>query len=100
MATLRVRVARLEEKQWQDSREQLWRYLKGRSKEDAEFFCVHGYLPDVPIPGCSVDTSAWRKWTWEDHKRTFAGRSVPELEFFCVHGYWPEQGNGGNHGNP
>ena len=100
MAILRVRIARLEEKQWQDSREQLRRYLKGRSEEDLEFFCEHGYLPDVPIPGRSVDTSAWPEWAWEDHKRTIAGRSEAELEFFCVHGFWPERAKGGSHGNP
>jgi hypothetical protein len=34
MATLRVRIARLEEKH----------FFEGRSEENVEFFCVHGYL--------------------------------------------------------
>jgi len=100
MATLKVRIARLEEKQWQDSRKQLCRYIEGRSEEDVEFFCVHGYLPEVPIPGRPVDTSAWQELSGENHKRAIAGRSEADLEFFCVHGFWPEQAKGGSHGNP
>jgi hypothetical protein len=100
MANFRVRIRRLEAKQWEDAWEQLCRYVNGRSEEDLEFFCVHGYLPDVPIPGRSVDTSLWQRRTWEDYKRTFAGRSVLELEFFCVHGTWPERGEGLSHGKP
>ena len=68
MATPRVRIARLEEKQWQDSRQQLLSYIEGRSEEDLEFFCVHGYLPEVPITGRSVDTSAWQEWSWKQSK--------------------------------
>jgi hypothetical protein len=93
-------MARLEEKQWQDSQKQLCRYLEGRSEEDVEFFCVHGYLPEMPIPGRPVDTSAWQESSVEDHKRAIADRNEAELEFFCVHGFWPERRKGGSHGNP
>lgn len=96
MATLKSRIEQLEERNWQEQLEAMDRYLKGRSLEDLEFFCVHGYLPDVPIPGLPVDTSEWPRQTWKEHKREFAGRSVEEREFFCVHGYWPEQARSHN----
>jgi len=51
MATLKRRIEQLEETQWQELLEAADRYLEGRSIEDREFFCVHGYLPEVPIPG-------------------------------------------------
>ena len=99
MATLRVRIARLEEKQWQDSRKQLCRYFEGRSEEDVEFFCVHGYLPEVPTLGPPVDSSVWQRPSSREYKRTFAGHGVKEREFFCVHGYWPERARSHNDDN-
>jgi hypothetical protein len=99
MATLRSRIEQLEERNWQEQLEAADRYLHGRSMEDLEFFCIHGYLPEVPIPGRPVDTSAWRRPTWKEHKRAFAGRSEEEREFFCVHGYWPERARSHNNGS-
>jgi hypothetical protein len=96
MATLKRRIEQLEEKQWQELLEAADRYLEGRSMEDREFFCVHGYLPDVPIPGRPVDVSSWRRPSWKEHKRTFEGRSVEEREFFCVYGCWPERSRSHN----
>ncbi len=88
MATLKRRIEQLEEKHWQRQLESANSLLEGRSMEDLEFFCVHGYLPEAPIPGSPVDTSAWHRPTWKEHKRAFAGRSIEEREFFCVNGYW------------
>jgi len=99
MATLRSRIEQLEERNWQELLERLDRYLEGRSLEDREFFCVHGYLPEVPIPGPPVDTSAWRRPKWKEHKRALAGRSEEEYEFFCVHGYWPRRSRSLNDSN-
>jgi hypothetical protein len=96
MATLKSRIEQLEEKQWQQQLEAANSHLEGRSMEDLEFFCAHGYLPEVPIPGPPVDTSAWQRPTWKEHKRAIAGRSVEEREFFCVHGCWPEQARSHN----
>jgi hypothetical protein len=90
MANLKSRIEQLEAEQWQDAVKQLNRALNGRSLEDAEFFCVHGYLPEVPIPGFPVDTSNWG-CTWEELKRFTAGRSLEDKVFFAVHGHWPEQ---------
>ena len=99
MATLRSRIEQLEERNWQEQLEAGDRYLKSRSMADIEFVCVHGYLPEVPIPGCPVDTSAWHRPTWKEHKRAFAGRSEEEREFFCVHGYWPKRARSHNDDN-
>jgi hypothetical protein len=96
MATLRSRIEQLEERNWEDALERLDRYLEGRSLEDREFFCVHGYLPEVPMPGHPVDTSAWRRPTWKEHKRMFAGRSVEERKFFCLQGSRTKQARSGN----
>jgi hypothetical protein len=49
MTTLRNRIKQLEEEQWRRLTEELDGYLAGRSVEDVEFFCVHGFLPEVPI---------------------------------------------------
>jgi hypothetical protein len=100
MATLKSRIEQLEERNWQEQLERLDRYLEGRSLEDREFFCVHGYLPEVPILGRPVDTSVWRRPTWKEHKRAIAGRSVGEREFFSVNGYWPKRARSRNDGNP
>jgi hypothetical protein len=99
MTNLRSRIEQLEEKVWQNISAMLDRYLAGRSVEDVEFFCVHGYLPETPIPGDPYHPSgSWPKW--KDHKRAIAGRTEGEREFFCAHGYWPKAGGGNNHGNP
>ena len=50
MATLSSRIEQLEERNWQEGLERLVRCLEGRSLEDREFFCVHGYLPDTWVP--------------------------------------------------
>jgi hypothetical protein len=98
MANLKSRIEQLEEEQWQEACEWLCRALDGRSEEDREFFCVHGYLPEVPIPGRPVDTSTLRRMTWEEFKRFTAGRSVKDKEFFAVHGRWPDQAHQGLQG--
>jgi hypothetical protein len=87
MATIKSRLERLEEKQWQKQCEELDRYLKGRSLEDVEFFAVHGYLPEEPIPG---EPYAPGHTSWEEYKLLVRGRSDDELKFYAVHGYWPE----------
>ncbi len=51
MTNLRSRIEQLEEKVWQNISAKLDRYLAGCSVEDVEFFCVHGYLPETPMPG-------------------------------------------------
>jgi hypothetical protein len=99
MATLKSRIEQLEERKWHELLERLDRYLEGRSFEDRKFFCVHGYLPEVPIPGCPLDTSEWRRPTWKEHKREFGGRSAKEREFFCVNGSWPNQARSHNDDN-
>src|ERR1700756_4702074 len=103
MARLR-RIEQLEEEQCRRTLEGLDRYLEGRSMEDVEFFCVHGFLPELPMPGppYAPERLSWKeRWKqWKKHERQFTNRSVEEREFFCVHGYWPERGNEGNHGNP
>jgi hypothetical protein len=99
MATLKRRIEQLEEKQWQELLEAADRCLKCRSMADLEFFCVHGYLPDVPMPGSPLDVSSWQRPSWKEHKRTLAGRAVKEREFFCVHGYWPERARSHNDAN-
>lgn len=89
MATLKNRIEWLEEKQWQERCERLNHYLEGRSFEDVEFFCAHGYLPEVPIPGAPF--TPLRLLSWKEYKRTIANRSEAEMEHFCKTGRWPEQ---------
>jgi len=99
MTILRSRIEQLEGKVWQNISAKLDRYLAGCSVEDVEFFCVHGYLPETPMPGHPYHPSgSWPKW--KEHKRAIAGRTEGELEFFCAHGYWPKAGGGNNDGNP
>jgi len=99
MSTLKRRIEQLEETQWQELLEAADRYLEGRSIEDREFFCVHGYLPEVPTLGPPVDSSVWQRPSSREYKRTFAGHGVKEREFFCVHGYWPERARSHNDDN-
>ena len=87
MPTIKNRIERLEEKQWQKECEALDSYLAGRSLADVEFFAANGYLPEVPIAGDPYTPSPM---TWEEHKRLFSGRSKDELEFYAQHGFWPE----------
>jgi hypothetical protein len=98
------RIEQLEEEQCRRALEGLDRYLEGRSIEDVEFFCVHGFLPEVPIPSSPFvpEPLRWKeRWKqWKKQERQFTNRTVEEREFFCVHGYWPDRGNGGNHGKP
>lgn len=93
MATLKRRIELQEQKYWRELIEATDHYLEGRSLEDVEFFCVHGYLPDDPIPGrtCSPERLSWKeRWEkWKEYKRAVSGRTVEEREFFCVHGRWP-----------
>ena len=104
MTNLRSRIEQLEEKVWQNISAKLDRYLEGRSLGDVEYFCIHGYVPETPIPGppCHASRSTWKeRWSaWKKHKRACAGRTEQEIEFFCAHGYFPERGKGGNRGAP
>jgi hypothetical protein len=103
MTTLRGRIEHLEEEQWRQLTEELDGYLVGRSVEDVEFFCIHGYLPEVPLPGPSYTPERlsrkerWKKW--KKRHRHYKGRSVEEREFFCVHGHWPSRAKGRGDGN-
>ena len=98
VANLRRRLELLEEEQCRKMLEEFDRDLEGRSLEDVEFFCVHGYLPEVPIPGSPfipVRMSWKERWEhWKECERQCANRSIAELEFFCAHGYWPPQTRG------
>ena len=60
MATLKSRIDQLEFEQWLKNMAELDRYLEGRSEADNEFFCVHGYLPDPPLPGPPVHIQSRR----------------------------------------
>ena len=97
------RVEQLEEVYWRRTLDATDRYLEGRSVEDVEFFCVHGYLPEVPTPGIPYipERLSWKqRWKqWKEHKLTCTNKSVEEREFFCVHGYWPAQAKDDNDGN-
>ena len=73
MPTIKNRLERLEEKQWQKRWEALNSCLAGRSLEDLEFFVVHGYLPEVPIPGSPYTPDTACPVTWEEHKRLIRG---------------------------
>lgn len=103
MTTLRSRIDQLEQQQWRELMEELDGYLAGRSVEDVEFFCVYGYLPEVPLPGplYAPERLSWKeRWKeWKRHEHQFANRSVEEREFFCVHGHWPSRSKGRCDGN-
>jgi hypothetical protein len=93
MATLKRRIEQLEERHARKLIEATDRYLKGRSFEDVDFFCIHGYLPDVPIPGTPYNPAplSWKeRWRqWREQGRIMASRTTEECEFFCIHGAWP-----------
>lgn len=79
--------------EWRRNMEMADRYLEGRSVEDVEFFCAHGYLPEPPIPG-TLYVRKERNWKedwkqWKEFQRETAGKSVEDQEFFCANGYWP-----------
>lgn len=104
MSQLRTKIDQLEEKQYRRLLEDLDRNLEGRSLEDVEFFCAHGYLPEVPIPGPAFvpERLSWdERWKqWKKHERRFANRSVEEREVFCAHGYWPSKIKGDTSDEP
>jgi hypothetical protein len=85
------RLEKLEEANLYRTIETINHSLEGRSVEDAEFFCVHGYLPEVPISGRAYKPQhlSWKEW--KEDQRITAGRTTEEREFFCAHGYWPPQ---------
>jgi hypothetical protein len=90
MPQLKRSVDEFEEECWQNMSATLQRHIGGRSRGDVEFFCVHGYLPETPIPGDPYYPS--ESWpTKKEHDRSVEGRSIEEREFFCVHGCWPER---------
>lgn len=89
MTSVKRRLEQLEEKQWQERCGELNRYLAGRSLGDVEFFCIHGYLPEAPIP--ETPYIPGRPLTLEEHRRFLAGRSQDEQSFYAEHGHWPEQ---------
>jgi hypothetical protein len=103
MTTLRSRIEQLEDEQWRQLAEELDGYFLGRSFQDVEFFCAHGYLPEVPLPGPSyaLERLNWtERWkTWKKFQRHYGCRSIAEREFFCVHGYWPSRAKGRGDGN-
>jgi len=92
---LKRKIERLEEEYWRRTLETADHYLKGRSVEDVEFFCVHGYLPDVPIRGQTFEPTpmSWpERWKlFRNFQRIAATKTAEELEFFCSHGYWPKE---------
>ena len=96
------RLERVEEEHWRKTIEVLDRYLEGRSLEDVEFFCVHGYLPEIPIPGrpFAPPPMSWNeRWKdWKEFQRTAANKTTEEREFFCVNGYWPTEAKNYSYG--
>ena len=46
MSTLRKRLDSVEEQRALQQHRELDRQLKGRSKEEQPFFCIHGYWPE------------------------------------------------------
>ena len=96
---LRRRLDRIEERLWRMTFDSVDRYLHGRSMEDVEFFCVHGYLPEMASPGLPFEPppSSWNeRWKhFRESQRMAASKTVEEREFFCVNGYWPNAEPGG-----
>jgi hypothetical protein len=94
------RLEQLEEMQFRRTLEILDRYLEGRSLEDREYFCTHGYLPEEPLAGTSYETSpmSWKEhWMLcKEHRRIAASKSYGERGFFCMHGHWPTKVVGGS----
>ena len=89
------RLEQVEEEHWRRTIEALDRSLDGRTIGDVEFFCVHGYLPEIPIPGrpFAPPPMSWKeRWKdWKEFQRVAAKKTTEEREFFCVNGYWPTQ---------
>ena len=95
------RLEQVEEEHWRRTIEVLDRYLEGRSREDGEFFCVHGYLPEIPIPGRPfAPPMSWKeRWKdWKEYQRVAAKKTTEEREFFCVNGYWPTEAKNYSYG--
>jgi hypothetical protein len=96
------RLERVEEEHWRKTIEVLDRYLEGRSREDVEFFCVHGYLPEISIPGrpFAPPPMSWNeRWKdWKEFQRAAAKKTTEEREFFCVNGYWPTRDKDNSNG--
>ena len=99
MANLRRRLEQLEEKRVRKMLEEFDRDLEGRSLEDVKYFCAHGYLPEVPIPGSAfvLERLSWKvRWEqWKESQRQVASHTVEECEFFCVSEHCAGPGKGG-----
>lgn len=103
MASPKRRIEQQEERHWHELIEATDQYLEGRSLEDYEYFCVHGYLPEVPTPGPAfhVRRLPWKE-RWMQFKnllRTMTSKTEAEREFFCANGYWPVRSKDHDDGN-
>ena len=89
------RLERVEEEHRRRTTEALDRYLEGRSTEDVEFFCVHGYLPQIPIPGRPFESppmswnERWKDWK-EFQTRFLEGLSYEQVEEIALDWRFPE----------
>jgi hypothetical protein len=93
MVMLKRRLEQAEEAKWRSLIEAADCYLEGRSVADVEFFCIHGYLPEVTLPGrqWNIKRLPWKE-EWKQlkaYQRAAATKSPKAKEFFCAHGYWP-----------
>ncbi len=97
-ASLKNRLALLEEEQRFRDWLELQRFLESLSDFQLEDYIKNFRLPDplpAPLPcGQSRLDTLDRKSLiklWQEHERMFAGRDKDELNFYTSHGHWPEE---------
>jgi hypothetical protein len=97
-ASLKNRLAQLEEEQRFQDWVQSQRFLESLSDEQLHDFADSGRLPDplpapLPFGQSQLDTLDRKSLVklWEEHEREWAGRDRDELVFYTAHGHWPEE---------
>ena len=97
-ASLKNRLAQLEEEQRFQDWVQMHRFLESLSDEQLHDFADNGRLPDplpalLPFGQSQLDTLDRKGLVklWEEHEREWAGRDRDELVFYAAHGHWPEE---------
>jgi ribonuclease I len=76
MSTLRKRLESVEERIALQQHRELQRQLKGRSKDEQEFFCIHGYWPEnaselprrIEFTARGIKTVVTTQWEGEAQK--------------------------------
>lgn len=96
-ASLKTRLARLEEEQRFQDWLEFQRFLESLSDSQIEDY-INNLRPPDPLPAplpfgrSRLDTLDRKSLVklWRESERKWAGRDRDELDFYTSHGHWPE----------